>query len=660
MELLNRLKISQKLFLIAVLVVFSLLTMAATFYYVQGLLSEHSDIRKRAELMHYSVNQIEVDVLEARRREKDFLLRFDMQYIDSHDDAMYSLEGELVRLRLLSSDDPTLLEIIQTVRDKLDIYTLTFTKVVESHVKIGLDYEKGLLGDLRASVHSVEELLETQNELELLNSKLTMRRHEKDFIARENQQYLIKLEQELQHFRSLLRQSNLSSASKNNINSLISDYHQRFLALAEETMRVKVLTQEFRAAVHAVEPQLQGLKDHVSALALAEEKYLSKHITTTTFIYYGMTLSLIILVVSLLYLLSRNINLSMLRVSSRLQEFATGDAMISDRLDVIGKDEMTDIAMWFNQLMDKLQIMLKEISELATHLTDTANSSQVAKNETTKEITFQVQEIGKIATSIDSITTSIDQVADNASEASNKANEADSAARKGNQEVGEVMASIQQLSVNIEQAVSSVKQIDDYSKSIDSIVAMINGIAEQTNLLALNAAIEAARAGEAGRGFAVVADEVRTLSQRTTASTEEIKETIISLQKGTSHAVEVMGESQDQAVKSVAQAKQAGDSINDITDHVSSIAILNSRMSESASKQSVSAQQINQTIVKINIASTKLADSAKDSMSDSGDVSQTATLLLMMSKQFGSSDKDIAERKSGSADSGEDMDIALF
>ncbi|PCJ32710.1 MAG: hypothetical protein COA90_01925 [Gammaproteobacteria bacterium] len=659
MKLLGNLKISHKLFVIAALFVVSLIAMAATFTYIQLLSSGYSDILKKSESIKSSVETINSRVLEARQNEKDFLLKLNMSYIIEHSKELYSLDEELIRLDRLSSDDTKLNEIVKNVQVKLSAYNTLFQNVVQKKEKIGLNYKQGLLGDLRSSVRQVEEVLDEYSENVLTISMLKIRQHEKDFIRHEAQQYIVKLNQEYKQFKLLLKQSSLPLFSKNQINFLMNDYVYRFSVVSNETKDINKLIRLFQSAVDLIAPELIKLEQHVFQDRLIQENKLSSHIGKIELIYYGMTLFLILLTVPLLYLLSRNITQSMSRVSTTLEGFSTGKANITDRLEVVGHDEMTEIAIWFNQLMDKLQVMLKDVSDLASHLTETAKSSQTAKNETTEALHFQVNKIESIATSIESITSSIDLVAQDASDASSKANEADRAATSGNKEVEDVIVSIQKLAINVEQAVKSVQQIDDYSKNIDSIVAMINGIAEQTNLLALNAAIEAARAGDAGRGFAVVADEVRTLSKRTTSSTQEIKNTIIALQEGTGHAVRVMNESQQQATKSVEQAKQAGESINLITGSVASIATLNSNMSKAAAEQSMAAQKINTNIGEINQAANQLASSAQQNMSDSGDVSQTATLLLMMSKQFNSSDEEDTP-SSGEGANTDEMDVDLF
>ncbi len=641
--------------IIGFLLIISLIAMAGTFYYTQVLSSDAEKINNNYDNINISVQTIANKVLEARRREKDFLLRFKMKYIKIHHQVIGTLGKELLHLDSLTTD-PALSVLAKKVKRILENYSKEFKAMVKLKVRNGLDHKSGLLGALRNSVHKVEKVLGQYNEMELANSMLMMRRHEKDFIARGLDKYIGKMNLQYSRFIQLLDKSTLSATQQNIIRSLIKDYLDKFLNLAAGIKEIKEHIGKFRSAIHAIDPELKKLEQRTRLLVTQQKAQYKKNITNIKNIYYGMVILLLLLSLPLILLLSRSINHSTKRISQMLEEMASGEAMLTDRLALKGRDEMTEIAYWFNKLMDKLQQMLEEVSDLANNLTEAAMSSQHAKDQTTDAIYSQVEEIDKIASSIESMTISINQVAQDALHASEKANEADESATNGNQEVNAVIATIQQLAVNVEQAATSVRQIDEYSRSIDSVVAMINGIAEQTNLLALNAAIEAARAGEAGRGFAVVADEVRTLSKRTTASTEEIKSTISSLQKGTNKAVEIMNQSQEKAINSVTQAKQAGESINTITLSVASIAALNAQMNQSAAEQSKFAQQINNNIAEFNAATQKLADSAQKTMSDSGDLSQTAAMLQVMSKRFGYSNKN----KPNAGDNATELEVELF
>jgi methyl-accepting chemotaxis protein len=193
----------------------------------------------------------------------------------------------------------------------------------------------------------------------------------------------------------------------------------------------------------------------------------------------------------------------------------------------------------------------------------------------------------------------VQEVASNAEQASASADDGNNAATDGNRVVGQTISAISNLASDVQTSADVIETLKGDSENIGTVLDVIKNIAEQTNLLALNAAIEAARAGEQGRGFAVVADEVRTLAQRTQESTTEIEGLVEALQSGAQQAVDVMGNSRDQAENTVSQARLAGESLDAITQSVETIVNMNTQIASAAEEQSATTEEINRSVINI-------------------------------------------------------------
>ncbi|MCB1905273.1 MAG: methyl-accepting chemotaxis protein, partial [Gammaproteobacteria bacterium] len=264
-----------------------------------------------------------------------------------------------------------------------------------------------------------------------------------------------------------------------------------------------------------------------------------------------------------------------------------------------------------------------------------ASGKMLQLNSQTQEmITNQHSSTDMVATAINEMAATVQEIAQSASNAADGARTADADARKGSERVDSSAISIRDLAQDVERAAEVIHKLENEAEKVGSVLDVIRGIAEQTNLLALNAAIEAARAGEQGRGFAVVADEVRTLASRTQQSTTEIQGMIEKLQSGARNAVSVMDAGREKAQVSVERAESAGSSLIEITKAVASISSMNTQIASAAEEQSAVTQEINRNITEISAISDRNSQISSEAAQASSVLSEYAQELDRIVQNF--------------------------
>ena len=283
---------------------------------------------------------------------------------------------------------------------------------------------------------------------------------------------------------------------------------------------------------------------------------------------------------------------SLANMISSLQSLAKEDGDLTARIETRSVDELGDLAHWFNTFMQKLQHVVKDIVNTAVPLSALAKDLHQLTDDTNNTIAQQRQAANQAKHAVDDMSASVVAEVQSANEAATAANQSSDAADQGQHTVIATVKNIQQLASNVQEASEVILQLEKDANQVGTVLSVIKGIAEQTNLLALNAAIEAARAGEQGRGFAVVADEVRTLASRTQKSTEEIQRTIEQLQTAARQAVQKMQQSTAQADHSVQSANQAGDALQLITNSIAQIRLMNQQIADATDDQQNMASEI--------------------------------------------------------------------
>ena len=326
-------------------------------------------------------------------------------------------------------------------------------------------------------------------------------------------------------------------------------------------------------------------------------------------------------------IIPRNIISSINALSEFSKRFGQGD--LTARTNFEQTDEIGEMAKDFDKAASNLQTIIRQVNDNAIELTGQSSNLSESINKSTYSIQTQKQHTEQVATAITEMVVTVEEVSKNASQAASAANDADTQATEGNNVVSQAVTSITSLANKITQATSVINQLEGDVGNISSVLEVIRSVSEQTNLLALNAAIEAARAGEHGRGFAVVADEVRTLASRTQSSTDEIQTMIEKLQSGAQKAVDAMTASHKMTEDSVKQASNSGIALGAITQSVATISDMNSQIATAVTQQSVVVEGINQSIVTINGISEEGVKVADETSRASSNLDQLANNLKL-------------------------------
>lgn len=419
---------------------------------------------------------------------------------------------------------------------------------------------------------------------------------------------------------------------------LLGQYHQieermKSLSRANQIDELRaMLNTELLSNSEQVNAVLTRLLDINNQMANATNQEAKDQYDMAFKLVVGLLIIATALTLLFAWLLTRSITVPIAQALEAAEEVAEGN--LTRPIKVDGNDEAGRLLAAMAKMQDKLRDTLQRIAGSATQLASAAEELNAVTDESARGLTQQNNEIEQAATAVNEMTSAVEEVARNAVSTSEASRAATTSAGDGRDLVQETVSAIERMSGDVQATATLIGDLANESRDIGKVLDVIRGLADQTNLLALNAAIEAARAGEAGRGFAVVADEVRALAHRTQQSTSEIERMIGSIQTGTEHAVDSMRNSTERAESTLNIAKGAGMSLDTINTAIVEINERNLVIASAAEEQAQVAREVDRNLVNIRDLSVQSATGASQTSAASSELSRLAVDLNGMVGRF--------------------------
>ena len=418
-----------------------------------------------------------------------------------------------------------------------------------------------------------------------------------------------------------------------------ADAYAKQLDLLEPLMRqgditaaVNLVSTGIRPLTNTMEAQIKDLTTFNNEGAAQAGQNATDLYNNGLWLVVGIIAGVVILTVGLALLLTKSITSPINDALSVAERIAASD--LSKEILVSGTDEAGRLLKALAQMQANLRSTIMQISDSSTQLASASEEMTAVTEESSRGLVAQNDEVNQAATAVTEMSAAVDEVARNAESASEESKRTQGYTEVGQARVAQTLKSIQKLNGNVENTSDQIQGLSDRAQGISKVVEVIRAIAEQTNLLALNAAIEAARAGEQGRGFAVVADEVRALAHRTQVSTQEIEQMIAAIQNESDQAVKAMNTSRDLATESLGVAQEASSSLDQIATAIVQINERNLLIATASEEQSHVAREVDRNLVSIRELATQSAAGASQTASACGEMSKLAVNLNQLVNRF--------------------------
>jgi len=572
--------IKNKLYSLGVVAIFGVVTVLfATTHFTQTT----------SQLNHASllVAKLEIRLLNLRRNEKDFLLRKDMKYLDKFNknmDTFLDLEKELSVIL----SEHSLPSSAQLKTDILN-YQDGFNKLVRAYEQLGLKAEENLAGQYLSDLTAIKPSLSSDQLVKLFefNKQVLAGKFMPEYLPS--------------------NATNLTASSQAYINqSKVIGLKYNEGLLGDTRNLSHTVEKQFKAFVQALDEQSQATKDQLATLKMV------------------MTTLVVLIIFGFIFQISRSINQQVASLRVAIQEIASTNN-VSLRANLTRNDELSEIGNYFNMLLDKFEGLISGTQSKSSALSGSTSNMHGELQNVMEQFHVQANHTSMMATSVQEMVSTINEISESTAVAVEGVQQASVNAQNGRKVVETTVNNIDQLSSILGSSQESINSLNNHVDKIGDAVNIIQEIAEQTNLLALNAAIEAARAGEQGRGFAVVADEVRALASRTHQSTEEITKVVTAIQSQMSEVVTNIDQCNDQGAQTLEASQTLDSSLSQIIDDMTNIQANSERIASAIEEQGIVMNQVSDSITELNTISEGNMGSAQQCLIEVDDISVQAT-----------------------------------
>ena len=563
---------------------------------------------------------IEADLLQARQNEKNYLIRSEQEYVDAAVTQARQAYDRAVALRdklVVPADH----DRIAVIRDGITEYD----EQLQELATVRQQREESLK-ELELAVRRVTGTFASQDSLYATNAAIQqMRRNESSFLVSNDQEAVEQFRSAGDRAVRTIDSSFLPKEEKASLKELLTSY----IAVFNQVVDVENHTIDLQQRM--VETARRTLDTAIELQEIQLQKMVDERQTATTVI---AVVVLVIVVVGALIslLLTRSITRPIHEAVQLATRVADGDLSASATSQ--RGDELGQLLNALASMVGNLRELVRHINDSASNIASSAEELSSVTGETSRSVTEQRDQTDQVATAMNEMVATVNEVAKSAEDAFGAASTANEKASAGEAAVEETLSYVNQLNGQVETVMERLRSLQADTQNIGTVLDVIKSVAEQTNLLALNAAIEAARAGEQGRGFAVVADEVRSLAQRTQSSASEIETLISNLINSTEDSVTTMESGTTLAGQTLDSARTTGETIRDIAEAVGNISQFNSQIATAAEQQTSVAEDINQNVTQIRDVSDQSATAAEQISSSSNELARLGEDLRSQVARF--------------------------